>query len=281
MTSQVIQDLVSHCLPKQKELTQQLISAVAVNNDLPNAVVYGAYNSGKSSLLNSLTGNVENEYFATRDIPETRTTKQLKKHGVCYIDTPGLDVNMQDTSSANEAAFQADIVLLVHKLSAGPIQQQDLSAMQKLAKSHGEVDNILFVLTEAESVKDSQPLIDSITQQVQESIAPKLTPYLVSNLIFKKGVLNAKTILINKSGIPELLQDVQALGKQLSQNLQEERNERITSLRQQLLNEISLKESILKKEVQAEIQEQSNYEDKFVQTVKSLRDWAATGKPAL
>ena len=119
MKSKQLQSFFSKHFPEQQTLVGQLISMTSVNNNLPNAVVYGVYNSGKSSLLNSLTGHVEAEYFPTRDVPETKVAKQLEHQGICYIDTPGLDVDEHDTAVANSGAFKADIIIFVHRLKIG------------------------------------------------------------------------------------------------------------------------------------------------------------------
>ena len=120
------------------------MAAKAVSQEVPNVAVYGVYNTGKSSLLNSLTGHVETEFFKTGDVPETRSNKKLEQNGICYIDTPGLDVNMADTAAANQGAFQADIILFVHKLSAGPIQKEDLMRLLNSAKRSWRLELRLY-----------------------------------------------------------------------------------------------------------------------------------------
>lgn len=271
MSKQQIQSLVSKYLPEHQTQAQQLFAALEVNNSLPNAVVYGVYNSGKSSLLNSLTGHVEAEYFATRDIPETRITKQLEHQGLCYIDTPGLDVNEQDTATANTGAFQADIILFVHKLSVGPIQQADLTAMQNLAKKHGDTSHIIMVLTEAEIADENKSLIANITQQVQQAISPKIKPYLVSNPLFKKGITSGRQILIHKSGIPELLQDLQELAKKLSQTLQKTRQQKIASYKAGLLEKVEFQKEALEARKELNEAQQEWHVSKFYSAVGRLQ----------
>lgn len=271
MTIQHIQNLLSKHLPELEAQAQPLFSAVAVNNRLPNVVVYGVYNSGKSSLLNSLTGHVEPEYFATRDIPETHTNKSLEHQGLNFIDTPGLDVNKQDTATANAGAFQADIILFVHRLSSGPVQQADLVAMQNLAKTQPDTSNIILVLTEAEVADENLSLIDNITEQVQQAISPKVKLYLVSNPMFIKGVSADRQILIKNSGIPTLLHDLIEQGKQASLTLEQTRQQKIACYKSSLLQQIKIKKANLEMRTKNNHNKKDDYERLFVNSVQALK----------
>lgn len=271
MKSKQLQNFFSKHFPEQQTLVEQLISMTSVNNNLPNAVVYGVYNSGKSSLLNSLTGHVEAEYFPTRDVPETKVAKQLEHQGICYIDTPGLDVDEHDTAAANSGAFKADIIIFVHRLGAGPIQQTDLSAISKLAKSHSKPENIIFVITESEVADENKKLIDNITQQVQKAVSTRIQPFLVSNTMFIKGVRSGKSILINKSGIPELLQQLQVQAKSLSKDLQQERKLKIDHLKKQILEKLKQQKNKLEVGIEIDLFRSEMYEHGFVQAVSMLQ----------
>lgn len=272
MKSKQLQSFFSKHFPEQQTLVGQLISMTSVNNNLPNAVVYGVYNSGKSSLLNSLTGHVEAEYFPTRDVPETKVAKQLEHQGICYIDTPGLDVDEHDTAVANSGAFKADIIIFVHRLSAGPIQQPDLTAMAHLAKVHAKPENIIVVITESELADENKKLIGDITQQVQKAIAPRVQSFLVSNTMFIKGIRSGKSILINKSGIPELLQQLQEQANSLSKDLQQERKLKIENLKKQLLEKLKQQKNKLESKVQKNLLQQDMHEKSFVAAVLALKN---------
>lgn len=272
MKSKQLQSFFSKHFPEQQTLVGQLISMTSVNNNLPNAVVYGVYNSGKSSLLNSLTGHVEAEYFPTRDVPETKVAKQLEHQGICYIDTPGLDVDEHDTAAANSGAFKADIIIFVHRLSAGPIQQPDLTAMAHLAKVHAKPENIIVVITESELADENKKLIDDITQQVQKAIAPRVQSFLVSNTMFIKGIRSGKSILINKSGIPELLQQLQEQANSLSKDLQKERQLKTENLKKQLLEKLKQQKNKLESKVKKNSLQQDMHEKSFVSAVQYLKD---------
>ena len=234
MHTEIIQSLVETHLPQANDLVRQLLACVHADSAEPVAAVYGVYNAGKSSLLNSLTGHVEHEYFETRDIPQTKNTRELVHDGIRFIDTPGLDVSEADTFMAHEGAFKADLIIYVHKLGAGPLQLQDASNLQALVRSNGNPDLVRVVLTEGEKAPDNRELIDEITRQMRE-IIPGCTPFLVSNPAFCKGVLQGNQVLVHHSGIPQLLQNLQNMARERAQQLEQLRREKKDRLKEQLL----------------------------------------------
>lgn len=270
MPTTKIQTLLNEHLPEAQKLFNQFKAVKANQNSLPKVVVYGVYNSGKSSLLNALTGHVEQEYFATRDIPETKQTKTLEQQGICYVDTPGLDVDVADTQQANAGVDQADILMFVHKLNSGPIQAEEMQTMQALVASHGKPEQLLAVITGAEGVDEQQSLINEITSQIQ-SLAPGCQPFLVSNLRFQKGVREAKQPLIHHSGIPQLLEALQSKVAGLSENLDQQREEKQQKLKEQLLEEITNRQDNLEMRLGLEETRQQMQLDTFFNSVSGLQ----------
>lgn len=240
MNATKINQVLTKILPGAQPLFEQLNGMQQNKSALPKVVVYGVYNSGKSSLLNSLTGHVEHEYFSTRDIPETKATKTLEQQGICYVDTPGLDVDVADTQQANAGVDQADILMFVHKLSAGPIQMQEMATMQKLVTGHGKPEQVIAVLTGSEGAAEQQGLINEISAQLK-ALIPHCTPFLVSNPRFQKGVRESKQPLIHHSGIPQLLEDLEGRVAKLAKNLQQQRADKKQRLKNKLLSEIANK----------------------------------------
>lgn len=229
--------LVQRYLPECSQQAEQLLALSAVNTSLPNAVVYGVYNSGKSSLLNSLTEQVDPEFFKVRDTRQTRVNQSFEYQGINFIDTPGLDMDEQDTAHANQGAMQADIIIYVHRLSAGSIQKADLAALAK-ALQHFNAERLLVVFTQAENTQGSEPLIAEVTQQLSKLVCTPLATALVSNTTYKKGVLENKPGLVAASGIVQLREQIQHLAQQLSLQLAQERQEKIARLRHSLLSQV-------------------------------------------
>lgn len=257
-------------LPANSDLIEQLLASFAVTSEQPNVVVYGAYNAGKSSLLNSLTGQVEQEFFATRDIPETKITRTLVQDGICYVDTPGLDVSEEDTRAARDGVNQADVIMLVHKLGAGSIQQQDMLAMKKLVQAYGHQGRVMAVLTEGETARHNTQLIEEITKQLR-SFIQGCTPFVVSNTSFRKGVLEGKQLLIHNSGIPQLLEQLQAKVGQLTTDLSRYRSDRQKQLKSQVLQLLDKRCKDLELMLEEEQIKQAEHELTFVSTVRDIQ----------
>ncbi len=269
-----MQQLVKTYLPEQQAVLDQLFAAErSLNKAQPTAVVYGLYNSGKSSLLNSITNNIEQEYFATGDIPQTKAMKQLVYQGMCYIDTPGLDVDYQDTACANQGINEADILILVHKLTSGPIQRNELHTIQQLIARHGRPAHVITVLTGAEQVESKQTLIADITQQLKPFI-PNNNVFPVSNHTFAKGVQQAKQPLIQHSGMPQLIQYLQDKVGELKRTLKHERLARKMQLKNSLLDEIKHKKSLIKQTIQRNKDYLAERENRLLAVVKDLQKLA-------
>ncbi|NLY15131.1 MAG: hypothetical protein GXZ05_01965 [Gammaproteobacteria bacterium] len=271
--SKLIKKLTKH-LPQAQPLLSQLVAIRNNRGSLPRVVVYGVYNAGKSSLLNALTGHVENEFFATRDIPETKTSKILDHQGIRYIDTPGLDVDEADTQAAKAGVDQADILIFVHKLASGPIQASEMHTMQRLIKSHAKPQHIICVLTGAERISQQQELLESIQLQLRQLI-PGCVPSLVSNTMFQKGVRESKQLLIHHSGIPQLLETLYEQVKQLARDLEQQRKKKQEELKQQVLRQVDARRAELQTAVEEERRQKEALHLEFVMKTAELQGLVA------
>ena len=54
----------------------------------PQVMLYGAFNAGKSTLVNALLGREE---AAVQDIPTTFQVDRYPWNGLCLLDTPGIN----------------------------------------------------------------------------------------------------------------------------------------------------------------------------------------------
>lgn len=270
MQTSQLQTLLADNLPQAQQLLEQFLAVKGNKSTLPKVVVYGVYNSGKSSLLNSLTGHVEQEYFATRDIPETKATKTLEQQGICYVDTPGLDVDELDTKQAMTGVDQADILMFVHKLGAGPIQAEQMQSLQQLVSSHGNSEHILAVITGAEEAEQQQELVEDIGAQLQQ-LVPNCVPFLVSNTRFHKGVREGKQALVQHSGIPQVLEALHTQVQMLADTLVQQREDKQQRLKQQLLEQIATRKSQLELQIEAQEAIEHMHTERFVSDVAHLQ----------
>ena len=76
----------------------------------PTAMVYGIYNSGKSTLLNALCGR---ELARVANRPETDRVTPYVWEGTEILDTPGIDAPQEHEKVSREALERTDAVLFV------------------------------------------------------------------------------------------------------------------------------------------------------------------------
>jgi GTPase Era involved in 16S rRNA processing len=243
----------------ERQLNQQ--------DPLVNIVVFGSYNAGKSSLLNSLTNQLENEYFPTADIPQTRVNKIFETESVCFIDTPGLDVNDDDTQQAEMGSSKGDIVIFVHKLTSGSLQQHDLDAMKAVYQKHNDSSSVLFVLTACESAKPDDGIVKELKHQIGEYLSSDIPTLLVSNTLYKRGVIENKPKFVEFSNVEQLKRELNETVVSVSASLEAKRTKRLRSNYESYLDVIKARRVLLEKEKQ----QYAEREKKFVSAVQNLK----------
>lgn len=100
---------------KARELGARIAKAESVCGERlqkfrPRVMLYGVYNSGKSTLLNALLGENRAE---VDDIPKTCKVTAYDWHGHEIIDTPGIDAPIEHTEISQEALRSSQIILFV------------------------------------------------------------------------------------------------------------------------------------------------------------------------
>lgn len=81
-----------------------------LDTNLPRIMLYGVYNSGKSTLLNALLGREE---AAVADKPETYKLTSYSWNGYELLDTPGIDAPIEHEIISREALTRCQVVLFV------------------------------------------------------------------------------------------------------------------------------------------------------------------------
>ena len=94
-----------------EEKTKQLINILEdkINSFKPKMMVYGVYNSGKSTVINALAGK---ELAKTGDTPETKEINVYKYKEYEIFDTPGINAPADDEKITIEALLSSSIFLI-------------------------------------------------------------------------------------------------------------------------------------------------------------------------
>ena len=214
-------------------------------NDLhtkkPVVVTYGIMNAGKSSLLNMLTKNIDQEFFKTNDVRETSEIKKFESEKYIYLDTPGLDANNADDLQAQIGVAQADIVLFLHQ-PQGALEANEANFLKNLKKSFGNhaESNIILVITKIE--KENPAKIDLIENEIKKQCVVEVgfTPkiFQISNNRYKTGIINQKDGLVAQSHIHSLIKHIDTIAS----NAKKVRIERYLNDIESLLEDIKNKE---------------------------------------
>lgn len=190
---------------KYEDQLNQIIS----DSDKFYLVNAGRMNHGKSSLLNSLTGQVEDVF----EVQDKRTTVENKiyqyNENTYFIDTPGLNANDSDDQEAIKAYKKANLILFVHNLSVGDIRKEEVKDIKTIISCFNSIDNLankfILVLTGKDAIQSKDDL-NNIKSKVlldikNETGLSGFKVFIVSNTTYKNGLKNNKNKLIEHSGI--------------------------------------------------------------------------------
>lgn len=207
--------------------------------------VFGKYNHGKSTLLNTIIGK---EIFKISDKRETIKNQVHQHENIVWVDTPGLDadVTRKDDKEAREGAFTtADVLLLVHNLKAGELDKYEVQYYKSLMVQKKDFQKRMFLmLTQADQVTPEQQaqVVSVIKKQL-----PELTTFVVSATRYTKGLAENKSAFIERSGMPETFK----LFSKLSTEIPSLRNAEVMSLKQKIQQALNSKHGVILKELHA------------------------------
>lgn len=195
----------------------------------------GRMNHGKSSLLNSLTGQVEDVF----EVQDKRTTVKNKTYqyneNIYFIDTPGLNANDNDDQEAIKAYKKANIILFVHNLSVGDIRKEEVRDIKTIISCFNNIDNLVdkfvLVLTGKDAIQSKDDL-NNIKNKVlldikNETGLTGFKVFAVSNTTYKNGLNNNKSKLIEHSGIKLLHEYIDSFIMSSNSEIQDRICERI------------------------------------------------------
>ena len=210
----------------------------------------GRMNHGKSSLLNSLTGEVEDVF----EVQDKRTTVKNKTYqynkNIYFIDTPGLNAHDNDDQEAIKAYKKANIILFVHNLSVGDIRKEEVRDIKTIISCFNNIDNLVdkfvLVLTGKDAIQSKDDL-NNIKNKVlldikNETGLTSFKVFTVSNTTYKNGLKNNKNKLIEHSGIKLLHEYIDSFIMSSNREIQDRICERIDLETEKVKNKLQLLE---------------------------------------
>lgn len=237
----------------------------------------GLLNAGKSSLLNALTDRVEAEVFATGAARTTTASKVLRRGGVDYVDTPGLDATAQDDEVAWRAIREADLLMFVHDPQTGELHGAEIDFLSQLAASAGAggslSERLIVVLTHLDSWGDAMDATASaVARQVEARLGfvPRL--FSVSSVSYRRGRREGKAKLVGHSGVPALREHLQLRVVDHGAALRNSRRTRMVDIQGRLLDAVD-REIAMRDALRSEIARRSESREQ-----RRDRDFAALFK---
>ena len=198
-------------IDEKRKLVEKLKNS---QDEKPIVLCMGIYNSGKSSLLNALIDDFENETFKVADKRETLETKSVEHRGIIYTDTPGLNATPDDDEKALGDEFMSDVNIFLHSLSGGELKKDEIGYLHSLINEFNSVKSFfgktIFVINHIEDKSDDdiKRAIEKIKEQIQSEFSASVKVFSIETLSYVDGNLQNDTELIKCSGINELKEQI-------------------------------------------------------------------------
>lgn len=153
--------------PDDELKLKRLISLSEQPSSPTKIVVFGQYNHGKSSFLNAWFEN--DSLFSVSDKRETREIQKKIHNGsnTIWFDTPGLDADDEDDSTAKEVLQDVDILCFVHHVD-GELDQKEI---QFLKEHSSLVEKSILLLTKIDQKDDSD--VNKVREKIEQQLLDK------------------------------------------------------------------------------------------------------------
>lgn len=181
----------------------------SIRNNAVKVTCVGLYNSGKSTLLNCLVGDLNCTTFKTADTRETTTNKTVTlENGIHFVDTPGLNAQEHDDKRVMDVIKGSDINLFIHNITSGELQMKEyefLSNIQKHWKNPQEfIERTIFVLSrvdEIHSFEDIERTKTKVNEQIKNLFGCDAVIVTLSSKDFIDGKIENENELVEQSNI--------------------------------------------------------------------------------
>lgn len=256
----------------------------------------GLLKAGKSSLFNAIAGK---DVFETDVVRATIQNKKVELDNYALLDTPGLDACEADDITAFSGYLDADLILFVHNLLEGEFNQIEVDAvnqMKQLFDSQEKFfENVILVLTcrdQKEEYKNLKIQIDTQCEKVFGYHFQKI--FCVDSIGYLKGKREEKLLLVQDSGIEELMDEIRNRIQGESELQRSRRNKE----KQEIIHEIEIRlEELERKKGEYNLEKTNGLdgllsqiqtiEEETIEAVKNIKvdlpkessyKWVATGK---
>jgi hypothetical protein len=206
-------DELSNCTQLERTSTVRVVNA-------------GMVKAGKSTLFNALIEH--DKTFAVGAVRTTTENQELDYDGFLLIDTPGLNVNAEDTEEAKRAYRIADVIVYVHNVVAGELTKQQIDHLRTIRDCFGADamfrERLLFVCTNFHQLAgdDWLSVRGKVVAQVERELGfSPADVYGIDSDTHLRGVTEVKPLLREESGVTRLKADMLALVENARNNRQQ------------------------------------------------------------
>lgn len=174
----------------------------------PTLMIYGAYNAGKSTLVNALFG--KDEYAKTGDAPETKEVHEYEYNGFTIFDTPGLNARDDDDIVTTEHLNKSEIILFVISNNGSLEEEFVYNKISEVVKANKP---IIIVLNNKSGIDmnsvEATEIINKVSQNLTKigdrhninKIENKVQVCMVNAKSALRAKLETKNIMLKKSNI--------------------------------------------------------------------------------
>lgn len=231
----------------QKDIKELNKLKQSLNDTKVRVTCVGQYNNGKSSLLNALIRDKNNETFKVSDNRQTISNKTLEYNNMIFVDTPGLNVQNNDDMEAMEAIKSSDINLFIHNINNGELNEVENVFLKNILKYWDNniedfIFSTIFVLTktdELQNEQDKQKTIKKISQQINDILGLEASIIAISSSDFLEGIKHNENELIEESNILDLEKKLEYLSISLKDKITKIKQQRLMSHYDNLIKQLN------------------------------------------
>lgn len=197
--------LVAEYLPQAESLRADLLRQR--QEQRPEVLVFGAYNAGKSTLINALLGT---EHAPVGDVPTTEGVDRYDYGPCMLVDTPGVNAPIEHDETTREALRSAHLVMFVVREGDQDVSDLYTRLFELLAAGSDVLLVLNHSMTQAEDVEELRQhmltVLDDWGQRhgCDETLLDRLPVMPVNARLALRGKLEGRQSFLAVSGLEDL-----------------------------------------------------------------------------